>query len=182
MLTNIPSTGFLRLPQVLAIIPISKSVWWEGCKTGRFQTRKTRPAHYRLESRRHHRPGAASRQFRRERGGCMSSTRLEKQVEEQETKLKEKKAQISREKRKERGGQLVALGIMVEVAFKRLPPAQKAMLRSWAEPLDARNKQRVLAAFERLGLEERALESAPQAEQPQSLNEVRAHLPVSSGN
>ena len=36
MLTNIPSTGFLRLPQVLAIIPISKSVWWEGCKTGRF--------------------------------------------------------------------------------------------------------------------------------------------------
>ncbi|MDL2209989.1 AlpA family phage regulatory protein [Desulfovibrio sp. OttesenSCG-928-C14] len=36
MFTNIPSTGFLRLPQVLAIIPISKSVWWEGCKTGRF--------------------------------------------------------------------------------------------------------------------------------------------------
>ena len=36
MLTNIPSTCFLRLPQVLAIIPISKSVWWEGCKTGRF--------------------------------------------------------------------------------------------------------------------------------------------------
>lgn len=36
MLTNISSTGFLRLPQVLAIIPISKSVWWEGCKTGRF--------------------------------------------------------------------------------------------------------------------------------------------------
>ena len=112
----------------------------------------------------------------------MSSTRLEKQVEELETKLKEKKAQISREKRKERGGQLVALGIMVEVAFKRLPPAQKAMLRSWAEPLDARNKQRVLAAFERLGLEERAPEAAPQAEQTQSLNEVRAHLPVSSGN
>lgn len=36
MFTNIPTTGFLRLPQVLAIIPISKSVWWEGCKTGRF--------------------------------------------------------------------------------------------------------------------------------------------------
>lgn len=29
-------SGFLRLPQVLALIPISKSVWWEGCKTGRF--------------------------------------------------------------------------------------------------------------------------------------------------
>ena len=33
---SIPAYGFLRLPQVLAIIPISKSVWWEGCKTGRF--------------------------------------------------------------------------------------------------------------------------------------------------
>ena len=32
----IPSTGFLRLPQVLAIVPVSKSAWWEGCKTGRF--------------------------------------------------------------------------------------------------------------------------------------------------
>ena len=36
MFTNVPATGFLRLPQVLAIFPISKSVWWEGCRTGRF--------------------------------------------------------------------------------------------------------------------------------------------------
>ena len=112
----------------------------------------------------------------------MSSARLEKQVEELETKLKEKKAQISREKRKERGGQLVALGIMVEVAFKGLTPDGKAKLRGWAEPLDARNKQRVLAAFERLGLEEKTPEAAPKAEQPESLTSVRAHLPVSSGN
>ncbi len=32
----IPATGFLRLPQILAIFPISKSTWWEGCRTGRF--------------------------------------------------------------------------------------------------------------------------------------------------
>ena len=32
----IPSFGFLRLPQILVIIPISKSAWWEGCRTGRF--------------------------------------------------------------------------------------------------------------------------------------------------
>ena len=32
----IPAYGFLRLPQILAIIPISKSAWWEGCRTGRF--------------------------------------------------------------------------------------------------------------------------------------------------
>jgi predicted DNA-binding transcriptional regulator AlpA len=36
MNTSIPVTGFLRLPQVLTIVPISKSAWWEGCKTGRF--------------------------------------------------------------------------------------------------------------------------------------------------
>lgn len=33
---SIPTYGFLRLPQVLAIIPISKSAWWEGCRTGRY--------------------------------------------------------------------------------------------------------------------------------------------------
>ena len=36
MNTSIPSTGFLRLPQVLHFVPVSKSAWWEGCKTGRF--------------------------------------------------------------------------------------------------------------------------------------------------
>ena len=34
--TSIPTYGFLRLPQVLAIFPISKSSWWEGCRTGRY--------------------------------------------------------------------------------------------------------------------------------------------------
>ena len=36
MFSNIPSTGLLRLPQILAIFPISKSSWWEGCRTGRY--------------------------------------------------------------------------------------------------------------------------------------------------
>jgi predicted DNA-binding transcriptional regulator AlpA len=26
----------LRLPQVLALIPVSRSAWWAGCKSGRF--------------------------------------------------------------------------------------------------------------------------------------------------
>ncbi|WP_302551952.1 AlpA family transcriptional regulator [Bilophila sp.] len=34
MATDIPSTGFLRLPQVLELFPISKSAWWKGCSTG----------------------------------------------------------------------------------------------------------------------------------------------------
>ena len=112
----------------------------------------------------------------------MSSARLEKQVEKLEAELKEKKAQISRQKRKERGGQLIALGIMVEVAFKGLTPEGKAKLRTWAEPLDARNKQRVLAAFERLEPEKQAPEAAPKAEQQESLLSGRAHVPVSPGN
>ncbi len=28
--------GYLRLPQVLELIPVGKSTWWKGCKTGRF--------------------------------------------------------------------------------------------------------------------------------------------------
>jgi prophage regulatory protein len=30
------NTGFLRLPEVLQLIPVSKSTWWAGVKTGRF--------------------------------------------------------------------------------------------------------------------------------------------------
>ena len=33
---TVPTVGFLRLPQILQLVPISKSAWWEGCKTGRF--------------------------------------------------------------------------------------------------------------------------------------------------
>ncbi len=32
----ISTTGFLRLPQVLALIPVGRSSWWRGCKTGRY--------------------------------------------------------------------------------------------------------------------------------------------------
>ena len=33
---QIPLTGFLRLPQVLEIIPVAKSSWWRGVKEGRY--------------------------------------------------------------------------------------------------------------------------------------------------
>jgi len=32
----LPETGFLRLPQVLAVFPVSKSTWWAGVRTGRY--------------------------------------------------------------------------------------------------------------------------------------------------
>ena len=36
MKKEFPVSGFLRLPQILEIIPVSKSAWWQGCKDGRF--------------------------------------------------------------------------------------------------------------------------------------------------
>lgn len=41
---SIPESGFLRLPQIIgdakagipAIIPVSKSTWWAGVRTGRY--------------------------------------------------------------------------------------------------------------------------------------------------
>lgn len=43
---NLPETGYLRLPQIIGdkkanppippIIPVSKSTWWAGVKSGRF--------------------------------------------------------------------------------------------------------------------------------------------------
>ena len=28
--------GFLRLSEILKLIPVSKSTWWDGCKAGRY--------------------------------------------------------------------------------------------------------------------------------------------------
>lgn len=33
---NISDNALLRLPQVLALIPVSRSAWWAGCKSGRY--------------------------------------------------------------------------------------------------------------------------------------------------
>ena len=30
------NTGFLRLPDVLKLFPVSKSTWWQGVKDGKF--------------------------------------------------------------------------------------------------------------------------------------------------
>jgi predicted DNA-binding transcriptional regulator AlpA len=34
--TNLPREGFVRLPQILAVLPISRSAWWAGVKSGRY--------------------------------------------------------------------------------------------------------------------------------------------------
>lgn len=45
-MNHLPETGFLRLPQIIGnpkaksptnpIIPVSKTCWWDGVKSGRF--------------------------------------------------------------------------------------------------------------------------------------------------
>jgi prophage regulatory protein len=32
----LPETGYLRVRQILAIIPVSKSTWWAGVRSGRY--------------------------------------------------------------------------------------------------------------------------------------------------
>jgi len=32
----LPDTGFVRLSDVLRVLPYGRSTWWAGCKSGRF--------------------------------------------------------------------------------------------------------------------------------------------------
>ena len=34
--TPLPETGFIRIRDVLRVIPVSRSTWWAGVQTGRF--------------------------------------------------------------------------------------------------------------------------------------------------
>ncbi len=34
----LPQTGFVRLATVLRIIPVSRSSWWQGVKSGKYPT------------------------------------------------------------------------------------------------------------------------------------------------
>ena len=45
MNTELPDTGFVRLPTILFHIPVAKSTWWDGVKTGRY------PQPYKLSER-----------------------------------------------------------------------------------------------------------------------------------
>lgn len=36
MYQNFPQEGFVRLPQILSVIPVSASSWWRGVKSGKY--------------------------------------------------------------------------------------------------------------------------------------------------
>lgn len=33
---QLPESGFVRLPQILDVFPVSRSSWWSGVKSGRY--------------------------------------------------------------------------------------------------------------------------------------------------
>lgn len=80
----------------------------------------------------------------------MARTTLDQRIAKLEAELKNAKASKTKEARKERNGQLMSFGIMLEQKYKSLPEAERAKIRAWAESLDTRNKTRVQAGFTRL--------------------------------
>lgn len=36
MQNHLPNTGFVRISQILAVIPVGKSTWWTGVKAGKY--------------------------------------------------------------------------------------------------------------------------------------------------
>jgi predicted DNA-binding transcriptional regulator AlpA len=38
MHSSLPTEGYVRLPQVLAVIPVGKTSWWNGVKSGKYPT------------------------------------------------------------------------------------------------------------------------------------------------
>lgn len=33
---TLPETGYVRLPQILAVFPVGKTTWWDGVKKGKY--------------------------------------------------------------------------------------------------------------------------------------------------
>ena len=34
--STLPDTGFMRLPEILRLIPVCRSTWWSGVRSGRY--------------------------------------------------------------------------------------------------------------------------------------------------
>ena len=67
-------------------------------------------------------------------------------------KLQKEEALLSKDKRKERDGQLIAFGVLVEEMFKTAEPENRQKWLDGAKKhLKDRNLTRALAGFERLG-------------------------------
>lgn len=34
--TQLPATGFVRLPVILSVFPVSRATWWNGVRSGKY--------------------------------------------------------------------------------------------------------------------------------------------------
>lgn len=76
---------------------------------------------------------------------------LDLKIERLQRELKEAKAFKSKEARKERNGQLITLGILIEAKYKSLDTVEQNKLKAWAsDELSGRNLERAKAVFLRL--------------------------------
>ena len=85
--------------------------------------------------------------------GALRKTLAEKMLslQRQKQKLAQKAAALNKEARKERTGQLIAWGIMVEAKYRNAAPEHRERLISAAQEfLKDRNLSRALAGFARL--------------------------------
>ena len=85
--------------------------------------------------------------------GALRKTLAEKMLslQRQKQKLAQKAAALNKEARKERTGQLIAWGIMVEARYRNATPARREhIISTTREFLKDRNLSRALAGFVRL--------------------------------
>ena len=88
-------------------------------------------------------------------------------LQRQKQKLAQKAAALNKEARKERTGQLIAWGIMVEAQYRNAAPDQRECIVSAArEFLKDRNLSRALAGFARLDDEMATMEKNYQIDNP----------------
>lgn len=73
-----------------------------------------------------------------------------KELDELKAKLQKKEALYNQRLRKERNGQLVALGVLAEIIYKAGGQGAKVLKEAAQANLKDRNLERVLAAFSRL--------------------------------
>lgn len=84
-------------------------------------------------------------------GNLMVQTSLDAKIERLQKELKETKAAKVVAARKERNGQLIGFGVLMEQLYKSSTPDQRENLRKKAiDLLDDRNKTRALEGFDRL--------------------------------
>lgn len=76
-----------------------------------------------------------------------------KEVAELKARLQKKEARLNQRLRKERNGQLVALGVLAEIIYKAGGQGAKLLKESAQASLKDRNLERVGAAFARLDKE-----------------------------